>query len=261
MEQPSSAVKMEEGRGMLLRDQVALVTGASRGIGREVALLLAVEGAQLAICSRSTEELEKLREEITNLGGKCVDLKTDVQVPAEVEDAVKKTLDTYGRIDILVNNAGVTRDNLLARMSEDDWNFVLSVNLRGTFLFTRAVSRPMIKQRKGKIINIASVVGMTGNAGQANYAASKAGIIGFTKSVAKELARRNICINAVAPGFIETEMTGKLSEELKSTVLGQIPLGRFGSPKDVAQTVLFLASDQANYITGQVLVVDGGMVM
>ncbi len=246
---------------MLLKDQVAVVTGASRGIGREVALMLAAEGAQLAICSRSAEELGKLREEIAGRGGKCLDLKTDVQVAAEVEDAVKKTLDTYGRIDILVNNAGVTRDNLLARMSEDDWNFVLAVNLRGTFLFTRAVSRPMIRQRKGKIVNIASVIGMTGNTGQANYAASKAGIIGFTKSVAKELARRNICVNAVAPGFVETDMTDKLSDDVKAAILGQIPLGRFGSPKDVAQTVLFLASDQANYMTGQVLVVDGGMVM
>lgn len=246
---------------MLLKDQVALVTGASRGIGREVALMLAAEGAKLTICSRSTEELAKLRDEIISRGGVCLDLKTDVQVHTEVEDAVKKTLDTYGRIDILVNNAGVTRDNLLARMSEDDWNFVLSVNLRGTFLFTRAVSKPMIKQRKGKIVNIASVIGLTGNAGQANYAASKAGIIGFTKSVAKELAKRNVCVNAVAPGFIETEMTDKLSEDVKTAILGQIPLGRFGSPKDVAQTVLFLASDQANYMTGQVLVVDGGMVM
>ncbi len=246
---------------MLLKNQVALITGGSRGIGKEIAISFADEGAQIAICGRSQESLGKIQSEIEAKNRKCLSLKADVQVESEVEDVVKKTLDTYGRIDILVNNAGVAKDNLIARLSEEDWDLVLSVNLRGTFLFTRTVSKPMIKQRKGKIINITSVIGLIGNTGQANYAASKAGIIGFTKSVAKELGKRNILVNAVAPGFIETEMTEKLSEDAKTTVLGEIPLGRFGSPKDVAQTVLFLASDYSNYITGQVVVVDGGMVM
>ncbi len=246
---------------MLLKDQVALITGASRGIGREIAIAFAAEGAVLALCSRSEENLQKLSQELERKGFSCLKLKADVQISSEVDEAVKKTLDTFRRIDILVNNAGVAKDNLIARLSDEDWNDVLSVNLRGTFLFTRAVSKPMIKQRKGKIINISSVIGLTGNAGQANYAASKAGIIGFTKSAAKELASRNICVNAIAPGFIETDMTEKLPDSAKTAILGQIPLGRFGSPNDVAQVALFLASNYSNYITGQVVVVDGGMVM
>lgn len=246
---------------MLLQDQVALITGGSRGIGRAIALTFAEHGAHLAVCARSEEGLVKIQEEIEANGRKCLKLQTDVQVAAQVEDAVKKTLDTYGRIDILVNNAGLTKDNLIARLSEEDWNLVLAVNLRGTFLFTRAVSKPMIKRKKGKIINITSIIGLTGNMGQANYSASKAGIIGFTKSAAKELGQRNIQVNAVAPGFIETEMTEKLSDDAKASILGKIPLGRFGSPKDVAQAVLFLASEYSNYITGQVVVVDGGIVI
>jgi 3-oxoacyl-[acyl-carrier protein] reductase len=207
------------------------------------------------------ETLEKLGKELTDQGCRCIHFKTDVQIASEVSETVKKTLDTFGRIDILVSNAGITRDNLIARMSDDEWDEVLAINLRGVFLFTRAVSKPMIKQKAGKIVNISSIVGLTGNAGQANYAASKAGIVGFTKSVARELAPRNIRVNVVAPGFIETDMTVKLPDNAKVAVLEKIPLGRFGSPKDVAQTVLFLASDFSNYITGQVLVVDGGMGM
>lgn len=246
---------------MLLKDQVALITGGGRGIGREIALTLGEAGASIAICGRSEENLEKVSSELRRKGLQCLCLKTDVQKAEEVDQAVKKTLDTYSRIDILVNNAGVTKDNLIARLSEEDWNYVLSVNLRGTFLFIRAVSKIMIKHRKGKIINISSVIGLTGNPGQANYAASKAGIIGLTKSAARELASRNIYVNAVAPGFIETDMTHSLSGETKASVLREIPLGRFGSPKDIAQVVLFLASDHSNYICGQVIVVDGGMVM
>lgn len=261
MGQPSSLSVAERQNAMLLKDQVALITGGSRGIGREIALTFADEGAHLALCARSAENLEKIGGEIRAKGKKCLSLCVDVQNAAEVEEAVKKTLDTYGRVDILVNNAGVTKDNLIARMSEEEWDSVLSVNLRGVFLFTKAVSKPMIRQRKGKIINISSVVGMTGNMGQANYAASKAGIIGFTKSIAKELARRNILVNAVAPGFIETEMTQQLPDDAKASVLQEIPLGRFGSAKEVADAVLFLASDYSNYITGHVLVVDGGLVM
>lgn len=246
---------------MLLKDQVALVTGGTRGIGKEIALTLAEHGARIVICGRSLEDLEKVKSEIEGKNTTCLAFPTDVQVASQIEETVKKTVDTLGRIDILVNNAGVTRDNLIVRMSEDDWNFVISVNLRGCFLFTKAVSKPMIKQKKGKIINITSVIGLTGNAGQANYAASKAGVIGLTKSTAKELAKRNICVNAVAPGFIETDMTDKLPEDAKKAILGGIPLGRLGHTKDIAQAVLFLASDCSNYMTGQVLVVDGGMVM
>ncbi|MBI4550042.1 MAG: 3-oxoacyl-[acyl-carrier-protein] reductase [Candidatus Omnitrophica bacterium] len=246
---------------MLLKDKVALVTGASRGIGREIALSFAREGAVLSLVSRSIESLEKVSAEIAAAGGRSICLPADVQDTQTVEDAVKKTIDTHGRIDILVNNAGVTKDNLIVRMSDEDWNYVISVNLRGTFLFTRAVTKSMIRQRAGSIVNVSSVVGLTGNMGQANYAASKAGIIGLTKSAAKELARRNVRVNAVAPGFIETEMTDKLGEDTKTAVLNQIPLGRFGSPQDVAQLVVYLASDLSNYMTGQVIAIDGGMVM
>lgn len=245
----------------ILEDQVALITGATRGIGREIALLFAQEGARLSICGRSEEALRNVGADIRGNGLQCLELRVDVMNEPEVIGVVKKTLDTYGRIDILVNNAGVTKDNLVARLSEDEWQQVLAVNLRGTFLFTKAISKCMVAQQRGKIINISSVVGFTGNTGQANYAASKAGIIGFTKSAARELSRENICVNAVAPGFIDTEMTANLSEGLKSAVLREIPLGRFGSSKDVARAVVFLASKHSDYITGQILVVDGGMVI
>jgi 3-oxoacyl-[acyl-carrier protein] reductase len=246
---------------MLLKDRVAVVTGGSRGIGKEIALTFAAEGARVALCGRSAADLEKVKSEIESNGASCIVLQADVSQSGEAERVVQKTLDTWGIVDILVNNAGVTKDNLIARLSEEDWDFVLAVNLKGVFLFTKAVSKPMIKQRRGKIINVTSVIGLTGNAGQANYAASKAGIIGFTKSVAKELGRRNICVNALAPGYIETDMTGKIPEETKTAILNGIPLGRLGCPKDVARAALFLASDDSNYITGQVIVVDGGMVM
>lgn len=246
---------------MQLKDRVALITGGSRGIGREIALTFARAGANIAVCDISLEGLENIRKEIEALGVKCLPLQADVQKKEEVDATVQKILDTLGRIDILVNNAGVTKDNLLMRMSENEWDLVLSINLKGTFLFTKAVCRPMMKEERGKIINIASVIGLVGNFGQANYAASKGGVIALTKSAARELARRNICVNAIAPGFIETPMTHVLTEETKQKAMAGIPLGRFGKPGDVAEAALFLASDHSNYITGQVLVVDGGMVM
>lgn len=246
---------------MMLKDRVALITGGSRGIGREIALTFAREGAHIAVCDISLEGLENVKKEIEALGVKCLTITADVQKKDQVDQTVQKILDTLGRIDILVNNAGVTKDNLLMRMSEAEWDLVLSINLKGTFLFTKAVCRPMMKEERGKIINMASVIGLVGNFGQANYAASKGGVIALTKSAARELARRNICVNAIAPGFIETPMTHVLTEDTKQKALHGIPLGRFGNPSDVAEAALFLASDKSNYITGQVLVVDGGMVM
>ncbi len=246
---------------MLLKDRLALITGGSRGIGREIALAFAREGANLAVCDISPEGLENVRKEIEALGVKCEIYEADVQKKEQVDQTVQKILDTQGRIDILVNNAGVTKDNLIARMSESEWDLVLSINLKGTFLFTKAVCRSMIREGRGKIVNIASVIGLVGNLGQANYSASKAGVIALTKSAAREFARKNICVNAIAPGFIETQMTQALQEEMKQKALGGIPLGRFGKASDIAETALFLASDKADYITGQVIVVDGGMVM
>lgn len=246
---------------MLLKDKIALVTGGARGIGKEIALTLIREGATVAICDVSQENLDQFKKEVESAGGKCLVVKTNVTVSEEVDATIQKILDTYGRIDILVNNAGITKDNLIVRMTETDWDLVLQVNLKGTFLFTKAVAKPMMKQKSGKIVNIASVIGMVGNAGQANYSASKAGVIGLTKSAARELAKRNVCVNAIAPGFIETDMTKVLSEETREAARSGIPAGRFGSPADVAEAVLFLVSDRANYITGQVLPVDGGMVM
>jgi len=246
---------------MRLKDKVALVTGGARGIGREIALLLAKEGADLVIADVNMAEAEKTSRDIESLGRKSLALQLDITSYDLVEEAMNKILDKFGRIDILVNNAGITKDNLLLRMSQAEWDAVLNVNLKGTFNCTRAVSRLMIKQRSGKIINIASIIGIIGNVGQANYAASKAGIIALTKTAARELASRNINVNAVAPGFIQTEMTAKLPEELKEKMLAQIPLGKLGSPEDVAKLCLFLASSDADYITGQVVVIDGGMVM
>ena len=248
-------MKELEGKG-------AIVTGGSVGIGAAIALDLARNGAHVAINYRKhADEANKIVEEIKKLGRKGLAVQADVAKSADAEQMVQSALKEFGHLDILVNNAGINQDSVVWKMTEDQWDNVMAINLKGCFNYIHAVAQLFKNQNSGKIINITSINGLRGKFGQSNYSASKAGIIGFTKSVAKELARRNICINAVAPGFIETEMTGKLSEELKSTVLGQIPLGRFGSPKDVAQTVLFLASDQANYITGQVLVVDGGMVM
>jgi 3-oxoacyl-[acyl-carrier protein] reductase len=244
-----------------LEGKVALVTGGGRGIGREIALFLAQEGADVAICDVNLEIAKSTQKEIENLGRQAMSFETDVTVLKQVEEMVNLILDNLKHIDILVNNAGITRDNLLLRMSEDDWDKVLSVNLKGVFNGTKAVSKAMIKQRSGKIINIASIIGIMGNAGQANYAASKGGIISFTKSIAKELASRNVNANAVAPGFIQTAMTDKLSVAQKSAMLANIPLNRLGTPSDVARACLFLASSDSDYITGQTIVVDGGMCM
>ncbi|MDP6038656.1 MAG: 3-oxoacyl-[acyl-carrier-protein] reductase [Candidatus Latescibacteria bacterium] len=245
-----------------LKDKTAIVTGASRGIGEAIALRLASEGANVAICaSRSTEAAEAVAEKIRASGNQAIVQQTDVSQSESVDTLIKTTLDAWGKIDILINNAGITRDNLLMRMKKDEWDAVLDVNLKGAYHCIKAVTRPMMKARSGRIINISSVVGLMGNAGQINYAASKAGLIGLTKSVAKELAGRNITANVVAPGFIPTEMTAKLTDDLQEKLIAQIPLGKLGSPEDVAAAVAFLASDDAAYMTGQVLVVDGGMVM
>lgn len=246
----------------MLEGKIALVTGASRGIGRAVALELARQGANVVVNYAGSEaKANEVVEMIRSLGREAIAVQTDVARAEEVERLVKTALDQFGRLDILVNNAGITRDNLLMRMKEEEWDAVINTNLKGVFLCTKAVTRPMMKQRGGRIINIASVVGVIGNPGQANYVAAKAGVIGLTKTAARELASRNITVNAVAPGFITTDMTEALSEELKGEMLKQIPLARFGEPDDVARVVAFLASDAAGYMTGQTLHVDGGMVM
>jgi 3-oxoacyl-[acyl-carrier protein] reductase len=244
-----------------LDGKVAVVTGAGRGIGKAIALRLASEGAAVACCSRTEANSAAVAQEISASGGKAAAFAVDVADAAQVTAVCEKILKDFGRADILVNNAGVTKDGLLMRMSDADWDAVLDTNLKGAFLFTKALSRAMMKQRYGRIINISSIIGLTGNAGQSNYAASKAGLIGFTKSVARELASRNITANAIAPGFIETDMTSGLTEEIRETMRKNIPLARMGSAEDVAGVALFLASDKAAYITGQTLTVDGGMVM
>jgi 3-oxoacyl-[acyl-carrier protein] reductase len=244
-----------------LANQVAIVTGAGRGIGRAIALKFAAEGADVVCVSRTAENSEKVAAEVRALGRKAWAHAVDVSDPAAVATAAEKILAETGRADILVNNAGVTRDGLLMRMAEADWDTVLDTNLRGAFSVTKAFTRTMIKQRSGRIINLASVVGLMGNAGQCNYAASKAGLIGFTKSVARELASRGITCNAIAPGFIETDMTSELKPEMREALLKQIPLNAFGSADDIAAAALYLASAGARYVTGQVLTVDGGMVM
>lgn len=243
---------------MKLKDKVAVVTGAGSGIGEAIGRLFAAEGATVIVCDIIPETAQKVSSAI---GGNSIAFKVDVASSKEVDDTVKQVIEKFGRIDVLVNNAGITKDTLLLRMTDDDWERVLKVNLTGTFFFTRAAIRHMMKARSGRIINVSSIVGIIGNAGQANYAASKAGIIAFTKSCAKELASRNIMVNAIAPGFIQTALTEKLPEEIKTSYLKTIPLGRFGEPKDVAKVAVFLASDEAAYVTGQVICVDGGMVM
>lgn len=244
-----------------LANQIAVVTGAGRGIGRAIALKFAAEGAEVVVVSRTQENSEKVAAEIRALGKKAWAFAVDVSDSKAVEAAAVKILADCGKVDILVNNAGVTRDGLLMRMSDADWDTVLNTNLKGAFHFTRAFFRSFAKQRAGRIINISSVIGLIGNPGQANYAASKAGLIGFTQSVAKELAGRGVTVNAIAPGFIETDMTSELKPELREAILKQIPLGKFGAADDIADAALFLAGKSANYITGQVLTVDGGMVM
>ena len=245
----------------LLADKVAVVTGAGRGIGRAIALAYARMGADVACVSRTEENSAKVAAEVEAIGQRAWPLAVDVSDTAAVDAAAKGILELAGRVDILVNNAGVTRDNLLMRMSEEEWDTVINTNLKGAFNFTKALTRPFIKQRSGRIINIASVIGLIGNAGQSNYAASKAALIGFTKSVAKELAPRGITANAIAPGFIETDMTAALDDKVRESIIGNVPLGRFGSPDDIAHAAVFLALEASGYITGQVLTVDGGMVM
>lgn len=246
----------------MLEGKVAVVTGASRGIGRAVALKLAAEGAAVVInYNGSAQSAEDVKHEIENNGGKAEVMQCNVSDFQACENFIKEVIAQFGRLDILVNNAGITRDGLLMRMSEEDFDAVLDTNLKGTFHCIRFASRQMMKQRSGRIINLSSVSGVMGNAGQANYSASKAGIIGLTKSAARELASRGITVNAIAPGFINTEMTQVLPENVKEGAKGQIPLGAFGEPEDIAEAAAFLASDKAGYITGQVLCVDGGMAM
>ena len=247
---------------MLLDGKAALVTGASRGIGRAIALRLAAEGAKVAInYAGNTAKAEEVKAEIEKNGGQAMLVQADVSDSAAVEAMVNSVVAEFGQIDILVNNAGITRDGLMMRMKEEDFDAVINTNLKGVFTFTKLVSKLMMKKRSGRIVNMASVVGLMGNAGQTNYAAAKAGVIGFSKSAAKELAARGITVNVVAPGFIDTDMTAAMTDKAKEMTLTGIPLNRMGTPEDVASAVAFLVSDNASYITGQIINVDGGMVM
>jgi 3-oxoacyl-[acyl-carrier protein] reductase len=243
------------------KGKVAIVTGASRGIGRSIALALAAEGATIVAVDMAPEGVEALAAEIKGMGGEAIAVQGNVTVTADAERMIESAVTAFGRVDILVNNAGITRDALLLRMKDEDWDAVLTVNLKGAFLCSRAAAKVMSKQRYGRIINIASIVGQMGNAGQANYCASKAGLMGLTKSNARELAKRNVTVNAVAPGFIATDMTEVLPEKVKQELAAQIPMERLGSADDIANAVLFLAAERSAYITGQVLGVNGGMYM
>ncbi len=246
---------------MRLKGKIALITGGARGIGRAIALTFAREGADIVVADVNLEVAGKTASEIEAMGRGALALEMDVTDYQKVEEGINKILDKFGKVDILVNNAGITKDNLLLRMSQAEWDAVINVNLKGTFNCIKAVSKPMVKQRSGRIISIASIIGLMGNWGQANYAASKAGIIALTKTVAKELASRNINANAVAPGFIQTDMTAKLPEDVKAKMMEAIPMAKLGTPEDVANVCLFLASEESSYITGQTITVDGGMVM
>ncbi|PFA67915.1 beta-ketoacyl-ACP reductase [Bacillus sp. AFS015802] len=247
---------------MKLEGKVALVTGASRGIGREIALGLAREGCNVAVNYAGSEaKANEVVDEIKGLGRDAIAVQCNVSDAEAVQAMVKETIGHFGSIDILVNNAGITKDNLLMRMKESEWDDVININLKGVFLCTKAVTRQMMKQRSGRIINISSIVGVSGNPGQANYVAAKSGVIGLTKTTAKELAPRGITVNAIAPGFISTDMTDQLPEDVRNEMLKQIPLSRFGDPEDIAKVVTFVASDSASYMTGQTLHIDGGMVM
>jgi 3-oxoacyl-[acyl-carrier protein] reductase len=246
---------------MRLKDEIALITGSARGIGREIAETYAKEGALVIISDIKLEDCQATVDELKAKGYKADAFACNVTVSADVDQCIEKIIEKYGRIDILVNNAGITRDGLFLRMKEEEWDAVINVNLKGTFNACKSVSRVMLKARRGKIINIGSVIGVMGNAGQANYAASKAGVIALAKSLAREFASRSITVNAVAPGYIKTAMTDKLSEEVKNKILENVPLGRMGLPQDVANVCLFLASKEADYVTGQTILVDGGMVM
>jgi 3-oxoacyl-[acyl-carrier protein] reductase len=245
----------------MLKDKIAVVTGASRGIGKSISLALAAQGAKIVAVDITTNGMDELLAEIKALGSEGIAVAGNVTVSADTEQMIDAAVAAYGRVDILVNNAGITRDGLLLRMKEEDWDAVLTVNLKGAFLCTRAAAKVMTKQRAGRIINIASVVGQMGNAGQANYCASKAGLMGLTRSNARELAKRNITVNAVAPGFIVSDMTNALPDKVKEEMSAQIPLERFGTADDIANAVVFLATDASAYITGQVLAVNGGMYM
>ena len=246
----------------MLEGKIALVTGAAKGIGRAIALALAADGATVVVnYNGSKERAEQVVEEIKALGADGMAYQCNVADTAATADMVKEVIKTYGKLDILVNNAGITRDNLIMKMSEEDFDAVIDANLKGCYNTIKAVSRQMLKQRAGRIINITSVSGILGNAGQANYAASKAGIIGLTKTMARELASRGITVNAVAPGFVDTDMTQVLPENVKEAATAQIPLGRFGKPEDIANMVAYLASEKASYITGQIISVDGGMAI
>jgi 3-oxoacyl-[acyl-carrier protein] reductase len=246
---------------MILKDKVAVITGAARGIGKEIALKLAREGAKIVICDVSQEELNNAQEEVGKLGVEVMTAMVDVSSFQQVTKFINNVLDKFERIDILINNAGITRDKLLLRMEEKDWDSVLSINLKGAFNLIKAASRPMLKQKGGTIVNMASIIGLMGNPGQANYAASKAGLIALTKTVAKELGSKGIRANAIAPGYIKTQMTDKLSDAVKDAMLKMIPLGELGTTDDIANLALFLCSPQSRYITGQVIQVDGGMLM